>query len=318
MHTIKILKQGLRKNKVLSCSFFTMKDAYRKFDTYKANLKKFIHDANELSDFEIRIYTDDTGAEYAMQISNDNQQVSVYHYNSPEFREGTGHVGVFGAFMRMLPLFEDHEIVWISDIDAFPGYLNPELPKQLIQQNCDVFLGTQVCYSNKDWFHNQYRIYAGHFISRLRFPSGNMTRFLNKVLNDEYAEDIQKINAYNSKMKGIQEKIKFPYSLDEVFIDRYLYPYMQKHARYLILQINYLPMRHLRHKTPITKEELKLLLEYFHKNYPVKMFKQVKHIVEKYLPALLDDYPCLQETYDNLKYLKDKFVINTVIPANEL
>ena len=103
---IQILKQGTETKKVISGSFFTMKDAYRHKEKYITYLTKFCIFSNKPG-FCSRIYTDDSGKKEALQIAELHSHVSVYHFNCPEFREEVGHIGVFGTLIRFLPLFEE-------------------------------------------------------------------------------------------------------------------------------------------------------------------------------------------------------------------
>ena len=127
---ITILKQGTPSKKVLSCSFFTSKDAYRYVGGYQKNLERFLYQKNRLKGFETRIYTDDSGQEFVLKAAEKDPTVSVYHYNFPPLQETGGrHCGTFGTLMRFLPLFEPGlETVWVSDIDVNNDYLDPSLP----------------------------------------------------------------------------------------------------------------------------------------------------------------------------------------------
>jgi len=102
---IRVLKQGTATPKVYSVSFFTMKDAYRKFERYEQSLKSFCR-LSDSDGFCVRIYTDDSGSEIAMKVAEKYAHVSVYHFNCPPFREEVGHIGLFGTLIRFLPLFE--------------------------------------------------------------------------------------------------------------------------------------------------------------------------------------------------------------------
>ena len=128
---ITILKQGISSKKVLSVSFYTMKDAYRIKERYETNLQQFLYHKKSLKGFETRIYTDDSGKVFALKVAKNDPTVSVYHYNYLPLREedSNGHVGVFGSLVRFLPFFEPGlEIVWESDIDIYNDpltFLNP-------------------------------------------------------------------------------------------------------------------------------------------------------------------------------------------------
>ena len=129
---ITILKQGTPSKKVLSVSFFTMKDAYRPKEYYEKNLQQFLSYKKILKGFETRIYTDDSGKDYALKATKNDPTVSIYHFNYPPLREEVGHIGTFGTFVRFLPLFESGlEVVWISDIDIFNSYLDSSYKNEI-------------------------------------------------------------------------------------------------------------------------------------------------------------------------------------------
>lgn len=54
---IRCLKRGIPSKRVLSCSYFTMEDAYRDVEKYKKNFIKFLYQKNTLKGFETRVYT---------------------------------------------------------------------------------------------------------------------------------------------------------------------------------------------------------------------------------------------------------------------
>jgi hypothetical protein len=76
---ITILKEVQQPN-VIACSFFTMTDSYRAFGKYKTHLEVFLKYTKKLTDFEVRIYTDDTGSDFALEVSKDYPNVSVHHF----------------------------------------------------------------------------------------------------------------------------------------------------------------------------------------------------------------------------------------------
>jgi hypothetical protein len=103
-----------------------MADAYRKVEKYQHYLQKFLQQKQVLKGFETRIYTDDSGKEFALKVTKNDPTVSVYHFNYSPLREKIGHIGTFGTLIRFLPLFESGlETVWVSDIDIPDSYLDP-------------------------------------------------------------------------------------------------------------------------------------------------------------------------------------------------
>lgn len=65
---IQLIKEGIIYPNILSCSFFTMENSYRSFNKYKEQLKRFLKQVEVLKNYELRIYTDNTGKDYALEI----------------------------------------------------------------------------------------------------------------------------------------------------------------------------------------------------------------------------------------------------------
>ena len=108
----------------------------------------FLGQVKQLKDFEVRIYTDDTGSEFALKVAKD-PNISVIHFDCPEFREGRGHMGTFGTLVRFLPLFEKHEIVWIADIDIPDFFVSQKNLDEMFGHSCDFKLSSRICYERK-------------------------------------------------------------------------------------------------------------------------------------------------------------------------
>ena len=87
---IQILRQGIIHPNVMSTSFFTMGDSYRSFNKYQSYLETFFKQSSKLKNFEVRVYTDDTGKDFALTASKNYPNVSIYHFNCAEFRDRGG------------------------------------------------------------------------------------------------------------------------------------------------------------------------------------------------------------------------------------
>jgi hypothetical protein len=219
---INILKEGFKSNKILSVSFFTMNDPYRDFTKYQKYLERFISHASHLPEFQIRIYTDDTGKDFALEVSQGNDQVSVYHFNCPDFRDpqGIGHIGVFGPIVRFLPLFEAHDTVWISDIDVRDNFLD----EKYIKPKYDFSISTYPYYFRKA-FNQKYTIIAHRIISRIQLPRALLTRFLTKLAKGNLQKETDLLNLEN----GRKPKSSVPYCTDELFLNTSVYTYLKNH-----------------------------------------------------------------------------------------
>lgn len=273
-----IKKQGRTSNKVLSCSFFTMQDAYRDFEKYQRHLIKFLKQTkNILKDFEIRIYTDDSAIDFCLEAAQSYDDVSVYEFECSLFKDKIGHIGTFGTLVRFLPLFEpNHELVFISDIDIPEYYLLIPNFKE------DIFYKTMLCYERKV-YGREYTILAGTFVSKIQFPKQLLTRFLNKDLSD-WIKALNNANKYKPPSK-------FPYGMDEVFMNTLLYNYIQhKHFKCRIQML--LSMNIITRYTSITKEEDNIIMKNYYNPNPQNE-KALLEVYNKYADLLRDKHSCL-------------------------
>jgi hypothetical protein len=302
---IKVLKQGRQSSHVLSTCFFTMSGAYRKVDVYKQNLKSFVDKRTSLSGFETRIYTDNTGKDFVLELVKDKEDVTVLQYDCPYFREGDGHTGTFGTIVRFLPLFEKGlETVWISDIDIVDGFLNPDLVTLLKKNKCDLFIDSLICYERKPFANVDTPIVGYRFISTVTFPKQVLTHYLTKVINGDLDEFIQLLNDTNERK---QPNPKFPYGMDEAFLNGPLYNNIRRHSLKALNHKSYnIPNFIVHNASNVLKKEIDLFRRYYQSPSPA-VFRQVKQIYKKYLPEVIPKYPCLQEFSDKLDTFTKNF-----------
>jgi hypothetical protein len=315
---ITVLKQGIPGKKVLSCSLFKMSSAYRDFSKYEAHFKQFLEYAEQnLPDFVVRVYTDDSAKEECLRLSNGKDYVSVYHYNCPLLKDGTMHIGIFGMFPRFLPLFEDGlDIVWISDIDITNSFLTPNLIPAMKRANADVYINTKLCSERKPWLNVKYPIIAHKIVSFRTFPRQLLTRFLTKLITGDFDEFVSRINEYNVR----KTPSKIPYGLDEAFLNSSLYGYMKRNDFTIFIHKDYFSINNLfTHKIKDFPEQYsRYLKQYYYMNQDPTLFPKSKAIFLKSIPLLVDDYPCMQEFLDVAADLKTSFVKSLVIPSSEL
>lgn len=303
---IKILKQGTSSTKVLSCSFFRMTSGYRDFSKYQTHFNRFLGQTRHLKDFETRVYVDNTTKDFCLKASEGMNHISIYHFDCPEFRDGEGHIGTFGTFARFLPLFEKgHDIVWISDIDVPDSFLDSQFVSILDKSNADVFIHNLLCYNRKPWTNVEHPILAGSFLSKIQFPKQFLTRFLNKLLQGTYDEVVSQINVYNTRK---EPNPLCPYGIDEYFLNTVLYKYIAKHDIPVVIYKNYSIEPLIKHNSRgITLQEINILTKYY--LYPSQeLFKKVRDIYDKYIPQLIETYPCLTEYLEN----RDSFTRNFI------
>lgn len=296
---LKILKKGIEHPNIISCSFFTMKDSYRLFDKYKSNLHRFLKQCQSLKNFEIRIYVDNTSGDLSF-INDPN--VSIYHFDCPEFRDGDGHLGTFGTFVRFLPLFEKHSLVWISDIDVPNHYFD-------ISGSYDFRIVSNICYERKV-YGRKYTILAGRFVSRHQLPKSLLTRFLNKFLDGDYSDEIQNLNSENRKPLS-----NFPYGMDELFLNKSIYDYIKKRSFKVLTIVDMFVSSMLIYNTQLPKSSQTLLLQYY-ETPNKKMIPKILDLYHEYIPLILNKYPCLQKVLD--KEFKNSFEIKELISSSQL
>lgn len=288
IHT-KVLKQGTVHPKIISCSFFTMKDAYRSYEKYERHLHKFLHQIKlYLRNFEVRIYTDDTGKDFALNVAKD-PNVSVIHFDCPQFREGDGHIGTFGTLVRFLPLFEEHDLVWSSDIDIPDNYFSTEF------STGDFKINTHLCYERKV-YGRKYTILAGRFMSRLQLPRALLTRFLNKVSDGDYVEQRDALNAANK----YKPPSPFPYGMDELFLNWPVYDWIKKRDYIVSINVDYADPVLIAIIETQSKADDEIYFKYY-KTRDKKYIPKLKEIFRKHIHLGLEKYPCLKLLDEKLK-----------------
>jgi hypothetical protein len=288
--SIQILKQGMQSKKLFSVSFFTMNDPYRDFTKYQKYLIRFLSYTKKFPDFAVRIYTDDTGKDFTLNI--EDPQVSVYHFDCPEFRDGTGHMGVFGPIPRFLPLFEDHDIVWISDIDVRESFLDPSI----LKKKFDFSISTFPCYFRKS-FNQKYTIIAHRIISRIQLPRALLTRFLNRLSAGDLQDKVDLLNAENVG----KPKSSVPYCTDELFLNTALYTYLKKHELKILIELDKILIGLI----PGAAKALNQSEEKVFYKYSVDPSKENAQKLRKVFQKILDKYsakyPCLNYSLDTLE-----------------
>jgi len=304
---IQILKQGTETKKVISGSFFTMKDAYRIKEKYVTHLKKFCSLSNKPG-FCCRIYTDESGRKEALEIAELHSHVSVYHFNCPEFREELGHNGTFGTLVRFLPLFEKGlDIVWVSDIDI-PLWWLDEIPKK------DFNYKTNVCFNTKLYGHN-YNISASFMLSRITFPKQLLTKFINNLANGKLDDTVKRLHELYPR----KPNSRVPYTIDEVFTNTAIYNYLVRHDVEVSVEYDYLSGidGFLVHSGKLTDREIDDLRVFYIK-HDKSIFDNIKILLKKHLPWAATERPCIKETLDLLSTFKTSFVKTYVLKGSEL
>jgi hypothetical protein len=315
---ITVLKQGTSSKKVLSVSFFTMKDAYRPIEYYEKNLQQFLCYKKVLKGFETRIYTDDSGKEIVLKAAKNDPTISIYHYNYPPLREEIGHIGTFGTFVRFLPLFDPEvKTVWISDVDIFNSDLNPSLLTKMKTANADFCFRSYLCY-NKKIYGQPYTIVANLIISFITFPMQLFTQFLHKLTTPTKSFQLT-LDALNQQMVLKRKPTsRVPYGIDEVFMNDTFYTYLINNSINCYILKDYIyATEYLRWNKVLTKDEDMIIFLYY-KNSSQQSLHKVKKLLEQKIPLLVERYPCLQEVLDKMNLFKTSFLIPLLKKGKEL
>ena len=313
---ITILKQGTSSKHVLSVSFFTMADAYRKVEQYQRNLVKFLKLKNSLKGFETRIYTDDSGKESVLKVVKDDPTVTVIHFHDRRFHDDIGHIGTFGTFLRFLPLFEPGlETVWVSDIDIPDSYLNPSLITTMKARKAEFSYMSFVCYDKKV-YGRAYTILAGTMISFHIFPKQLLTRFLTLLQHPTKAlqymiDQLNKVNTERGKPSS-----KIPYGMDEVFTNGPLYNYLMKESIPCLIRKDYEYARTYLYGIRTKKDDD--VFEAYYRHPTQYNFEQVKRIFKQKLPLIPETHACIQEMLRRMDSFKTSFVKTFVKTGKEL
>jgi hypothetical protein len=222
---------------------------------------------------------------------------------------------MFGTLVRFLPMFEDLDIAWCSDIDIPRYYLDPVVLKQMSNQKTDIYINTYICYERKAWGRRN-TIVVNKFITKIQFPRALMTRFLNMLSDGKLNERLAAINQQNTSANTPKPLSKVPYGTDELFINTYVYNWIvNKNVRTMLDRDYAAPW--LMFKL-LSKEHRILIQKYYY--YPTQSkFLQIKKILEKAEPdpAILEE-ECYKDFLKTLPKLKNSFVARFVINSENL
>ena len=310
---ITILKKGIDSKHVLSACFFTMKDSYRSVSKYERNLVNFLQMSKNLPTFEVRVYTDDSGKDFLLKIADTYPSLSVYHYNFEPLREEVGHIGTFGTMVRFLPMFEDLETVWISDIDIPDRFLDKSILSLMDKHNCPVFYDSALCYNERKVYGRKHTIVAYRMIFKIKFPKALLTRFINKLVSGNLSEMVDLLNQANKP----KPPSVVPYGIDEVFLNESIYNYLKRHKVRIICNKMFFLAEGILIQAGLTKEEINFAVSFW-KNPTKHQFSKFKHIIVKKIPSITDKYPCLTELLEKIEVLPFNMEHRFILSGDDL
>jgi hypothetical protein len=153
-----------------------------------------------------------------------------------------------------------------------------------------------LCYDRKV-YARKYTLGAGRFISRVKFPRALLTRFITKVIKGELDSTIDALNKQNKR----KPQSKFPYGMDEVFLNTSVYDWIKKHSLDVSILMDYIPS--LITHTAVTQQEAGIIQMYY-RTADRSLVPKLKDIFRKKIPAILEQYPCLNPLMQELDTLK--------------
>lgn len=210
------------KTKLLSVSLFRVKRAYQGFDKYLNYSLNLIGQVTRiLPQWILRFYVDESVKEDELEKLK-HPSVQIVLYKCEDFwDESSGtHEGLFGTFIRFLPMFsaQKYEAMISSDVEIGDYWF--EYFKYLDKHVEEVGLINQLCHN--DWTPEflEYSILAGGIYSKLVFPRSLLTDFLKNLKEHNFSLKI---------VKQTDRDTYVPYGTDEYFLTTRLYTYLQEH-----------------------------------------------------------------------------------------
>jgi hypothetical protein len=246
MEIIKYNEIFKRQKHLLSLSIFKIKGPYRPFEKYIRFLDRLLnHVYNNKSNFDIRVYFDDSCSKELKPIIDKYKNVEFYKFNYPPLRIGPYHDGTFGSLIRLLPIFEnptflktvnDHvyDYIWIDDIDILPSALDLNFVNNYgINKFNTIFLSI-FCYK-RPWIKDNYNMNFP-LITNIKLDPKIFNKFLDDLANNRFPEVIEQILKFRPDRYKYDYPVKHPYGMDEYFTNYIIYDKLIKYNTYVIYQ----------------------------------------------------------------------------------
>lgn len=212
----------LEKTKLLSVSLFRVKKSYRGFEKYLNDSINLIAQISRiLPTWILRFYIDESVKEEEYEkLKHPNVQIVVFKCEDFWDEQSETHEGLFGTFIRLLPMFsaQKYEAYISSDVEIGDFWF--EYLKYLDKNADEVGLVNQLCYN--EWIpeYLEYSILAGGIYSKLVFPRQILMDFLKNLKEKNFSLKI---------VKESDKDTYIPYGTDEYFLTTRFYTYLQEH-----------------------------------------------------------------------------------------
>lgn len=332
-----IKKSNVKRNNLLSVSFFKMKHSYRDFGIYETFLKNFLQRCSKLKDYIIRIYVDSsTKNNKVLELALKYDFIEILEYECPNFKiDNEYYSGTFGTLIRLYPLFDhklendSYQIIRVSDIDLqFNSYFTGREESMINKNDLDFLFLKYIPYI-KPWSNPQmnHTILGGLILSKIKFPKYLYQNYLedvylstNNSIENNLTKIIKKVHESVS-YKYSEKNLHLPYGIDELFLNYYLYPHIKfkkfkygMRAELFPSQImNILKLyKNLSELDRKTLEKLKDMEKdiYYNRGIKEKVFIDLfMKFIPKFKNKISDQYDVLLKEVNKYKdYFKDNFV----------
>jgi len=211
----------LEKTKLLSVSLFRVKRSYRGFEKYLNESINLISQVTRiLPDWILRFYIDESVKEDELEKLK-HPSVQIVEFKCEDFwdEQSRTHEGLFGTFIRLLPMFsaQKYEAYISSDVEIGDFWF--EYFKYLDKNAEQIGLINQLCHNDWTPEYLEYSILAGGIYSKLVFPRQILTDFLKNLKENKFSLKI---------IKQTDSETYIPYGTDEYFLTTRLYMYLQE------------------------------------------------------------------------------------------
>lgn len=305
-------------NKIISTCYFVLSESYKNPLKYKKGFEELVRmrDKN-YPEFTIRLYVDGSSAPEVYL----NKDVDVYKYENAKYRDAKtgGHIELFSTLLRYFPLFghdvaEDNILIY-SDIDTNMLY------SVTYGKTIEYLSGASfVSYKNEfnsscdgEWSRtSDMCIRGGKFLTKsIKLDKNILEKFLDHMMSGKYPSGM-----FNDKKYK-----KFPYGVDEYFLNKFVYASLGssiKVYRFLDYSPNYIISRIYKNKK-MSMEKYKYIdkILYGNNDYLSNLSAEGKRIIEE-LYKNLKKYLALftESEKEIIKKYKDYYYIEMLISSS--
>lgn len=319
----KYYKEPSKPYDIICVSVFRLNSPYKDTSVYSDGMTELFNFIEECDDdnLYLRVYFDDSLSETKhdsdiinkeietvwqplIERGKKSPKIQMVKYDDPiyKIKNTVYHVDLYGTLMRFIPIFEkdNSRIVIISDIDfTLKKYTRMLYAYNKIKTSEAKFnVYTALTYADIKRFdldkslpksfvpQTWFRLLACGFISKVKLPKEVFNKFYNCIGK---CKNLIRITNYISKLlvKKVEKyNSKFPFGIDEIFLNYYLFKY--------ILDENYIFAYNFFYNFHEQIWASHIYTEYLEKNPNDKYIKQLYKLI-------------LEDDYDEEKSLLENF-----------